>query len=75
VCGDNIIIIRRVCINKTNHRKILHLVVEINQTSLEGLVDTNMSMLIMAISVVRELGIMHLVLGHETFKTTFAMLT
>jgi hypothetical protein len=58
-----------------NHRKTLHLVVEINQTLLEGLVDTNMSMSIMAISVVRELGIMHLVLGHETFKTTFVMLT
>jgi len=75
VCGDNIIIIRRVCINKMNHTKTFHLVVEINQTLLEGLVDTNMSMSIVAISVVRELGIMHLVLGHETFKTTFAMLT
>ncbi len=56
-----------------NYRKILHLIVEINQTLLEGL--PNMSMSTMAISVIRELGIMHLVSGHETFKTTFAMLT
>jgi hypothetical protein len=32
-------------------------------------------MSIMAINVVRKLGIMHLVSGHETFKTTFAMVT
>jgi hypothetical protein len=27
------------------------------------------------ISVVRELGIMHLVVGHETYKTTFGIMT
>jgi hypothetical protein len=32
-------------------------------------------MLIMAASVVRELGIMHLVLGHETYKTNYGMVT
>jgi hypothetical protein len=32
-------------------------------------------MLIMATIVVRELGIMHLVLGHETYKTTSGMVT
>jgi hypothetical protein len=37
---------------------------------IEGLVDIGASMLIMLASVVRELGIMHLVASHETFKTT-----
>jgi hypothetical protein len=32
-------------------------------------------MLVMVATVVRELGIMHLVLGHETYKTTSGMVT
>lgn len=67
--------IKRVCINKINCSKTLHLVVEINQVLLEGLVDTRVSMLIMAPSVVKELGIMHLVLRHETYKTTSSIIT
>ncbi len=43
--------IRRVCINKINHSKTLHLVVEINQALLEGLVDTRALMLVMATNV------------------------
>ncbi len=35
--------IRRVCINKTNRNKMLHLVVEINHALLEGLVDIRVS--------------------------------
>jgi hypothetical protein len=69
------IIIKKFYINKMNRSKILHLVIKINQTLLERLVDTYMSMYIMVISVVIELGIMHLVLGHETFKTTSVMVT
>ncbi len=62
--------IRQVCINKTNHSKTLHLLVKINWTLIESLVDIGASMLVMATNVVRELGIMHLVLGHETYKIT-----
>ncbi len=65
--------IRRVCINKTNRSKTLHLVVKTNQALFEGLVDINASMLVMVASVVRKLGIMHLVSRHETYKTTFGM--
>jgi hypothetical protein len=61
--------IKRVCINKTNHSKTLHLVVEINQALFEGLVDISASIFVMVVSVVRELGIMHMVSGHETYKT------
>lgn len=60
--------IRQVCINKIHHIKILHLVVEINRTLIEGLVDISVSMLVMATNVVRKLNIMHLVSGHETYK-------
>jgi hypothetical protein len=42
---------------------------------IEGLVDTRASMSIMATSVVRELGTTHLVAGHETYKTTFSIIT
>ncbi len=44
----------------------LHLAIEINQTLIEGLVDTRASMLVMVANIVKELGIMHLVVGNET---------
>lgn len=62
--------IKRVCINKINHNKTLHLVAEI-----ESLVDTRVSMSVMVASVVKEFGIMHLVSTHETYKITSCMIT
>jgi hypothetical protein len=41
----------------------------------EGLVDTRASMSIMATPIVREVGIMHLVTGFETYKTTSRVVT
>jgi hypothetical protein len=67
--------IKRVCINKINHSKTLHLVVEINQALLEGLVDTRALMLVMAANVVKEFGIMHLVSRHETYKIISSIIT
>jgi predicted aspartyl protease len=64
-----------VSVNKTHCNKTLHLIVEINQAMIEGLVDTGASMLVMVASVVKELGIMHLVGGHETYKTAFGIVT
>jgi len=69
------LVIKRVNVNKTHHNKTLHLVIKINQTMIEVLVDTGASMLVMAANVVRELGIMHLVASHETYKTTFGIVT
>ncbi len=66
---------RRICINKTHRSKTLHLPVEINSYVVEGLVDTGASMSVMAIVVVRELGIMHLVTGSETYKTASGVVT
>jgi len=42
---------------------------------IKGLVDTGAFMLIMATNVIRKLGIMHLVVGHKTYKTAFGIVT
>ncbi len=67
--------IRRICVNKTNRSKTLHLLVEINRYVVEGLVDTGASMSVMAAVVVREMGMMHLVVGSETYKTASGVVT
>jgi hypothetical protein len=53
----------------------LHLSVEINGYMIEGLVDNGASMSIMAAAVVREMGMMHLVFGSETYKTASGIVT
>jgi len=42
---------------------------------IEGLVDTRASISVMAAVVVRELGMMHLIVGFETYKTTSGVVT
>jgi len=49
--------------------------VEVNNYLVEGLVDTGASMSVMAVAVVRELGLMHLVSGSKTYKTTSGAIT
>ncbi len=70
-----VLAIRRICVNKTNRSKTLHLLVEINIYVIEGLVDTGASMSVMAVAVVREMGMMHLVAGSETYKTASRVVT
>jgi predicted aspartyl protease len=67
--------LRRICVNKTHMSKTLHLSVEINGYLIEGLVDTSASMSVMAAAVVREMGMMHLVSGSETYKTASGIVT
>ncbi|CAK9253757.1 unnamed protein product [Sphagnum jensenii] len=67
--------LRRISVNKTHRSKTLHLFVEINSYLIEGLVDTGASMSVMAASVVREMGMMHLVSGSETYKTVSGTVT
>ncbi len=67
--------IRKVNVNMAHRNKTLHLVIEINQALIEGLVDIRASMLIMVTTVGRELGIMHLVVGHQTYKVTSRLVT
>jgi hypothetical protein len=70
-----ILSLRKICINKTHRSKTLHLLVEINNYVVEGLVDTGASMSVMAAAVVKELGMMHLVTGTETYKTASGVIT
>jgi len=67
--------LRRIYINKTHRSKTLHLSVEVNGYLVEGLLDTGASMSVMAVVVVRELGLMHLVSGFETYKTSSGIVT
>jgi len=67
--------LKKICINKTHRSKTLHLLVEINNYIIEGLVDTGASMSVIATVVVRELGMMHLVTGSETYKIASRVVT
>ncbi len=67
--------IRRICVNKTNRSKTLHLPVEINRCVIEGLVDTWASISVMVVAIVRELGMMHLIVGSETYKIASGVVT
>ncbi|CAK9229679.1 unnamed protein product, partial [Sphagnum troendelagicum] len=53
-------LLRKICVSKTHWSKTLHLPVEISDCIIEGLVDTGASMSVLAIAIVRELGMMHL---------------
>ncbi len=67
--------LRKICVNKTHRSKTLHLPVEISNYVVEGLVDIGASMSVMAATVVREMGMMHLMTGTETYKTTSGVVT
>jgi len=60
--------IKKICINKTHHNKTLHLLVEINNYVVKGLVDIGASMSIMVVVVIKDLGTMHLVTRSKTYK-------
>ncbi len=72
---NNTPIVRGIYVNKTYRGKTMHLPVEINNGVIVGLVDIGASMLVMVASIVRKLGIMHLVSRHETYKTTSGIVT
>ncbi len=67
--------IRKIYVSKTHRNKTLHLPIEINDCIIEGLVDTGASMSVLAAAVVRELGMMHLVTGNESYKTASGVIT
>jgi predicted aspartyl protease len=67
--------LRKICVNKTHRSKTLHLPVEISNCVVKGLVDTGASMFVLAAAIVRELGIMHLVTGNESYKTASGVIT
>jgi hypothetical protein len=58
-----------------NCNKIIHILVEMNNHIIEGLVDTETSMSVLAANVVRELGIVNLVIRLESYKKTSKIVT
>jgi hypothetical protein len=67
--------LKKICVNKTHRSKTLHLPVEISNCVVKGLVDTGASMSVLASAVIRELGMMHLVTGNESYKTASGVIT
>jgi hypothetical protein len=67
--------LRKICVNKMHRSKTLHLPVEISNCVVEGLVDTGASMFVLASAIVRELGMMHLMTGNESYKTALGVIT
>ncbi len=61
-------------VNKNHRNKTLHLLVDINNHIVEGLVDIGASMFIIVASAVKESWIMHLMIGFESYKTIFGMI-
>jgi hypothetical protein len=71
--AEGLMAVRRINVNKTHHNKTLHLLVEINNHLVEGLLDIGASMSIMLAGVVRELSIMHLVSRLDSYKTALGV--
>lgn len=59
--GSTPLTTHKICINKIHRNKTLHLMVEINNYVVEGLINTRTFMSMMVVAMVKELGIMHLV--------------
>jgi predicted aspartyl protease len=70
-----VLALKKIYINKMHQSKTLHLLVEINNYVVERLVDTRASMFVMAATMFKELGIMHLVIGFEIYKITSRVIT
>ncbi len=68
-------VFRKICINKTHRSMTFHLLVEINNYVVEGLVDIGASKSITVIAMVKELGIMHLVIKSKTSKIAYGVVT
>jgi hypothetical protein len=68
-------IVCRINVHNNHCSKTLHLLLEINNHLVKGLVDTGTSMSMMSTKMVCELGIMHLVFGLKYYETTFGVVT
>jgi hypothetical protein len=51
------------------------LTIKIQNGLIEGLVDIGVSMSVMALRIIRELGFMHMVFGMESYKTRSGTVT
>ncbi len=68
--------LHRISISKNHRSKTFHLLVEINNCIVElGQIDIGASMFILVLVVIRELGIMHLIVGFESYKIASCVVT
>jgi hypothetical protein len=65
----------RINIDNNQRSKSLHLLMEINNYTSKGLVDTMASMFVLITSMVKELGIMHLVPKSKSYKIASRVVT
>jgi len=65
----------KININNNHKSKTLHLLVEINNNNVEGLIDTRALMSILVAIIVRKLSIMHLVVNSEYYKIALCVIT
>jgi hypothetical protein len=65
---ERTLVIRRIYINESHHSKTLHLLVEVSNHFVEGLVNIKASMYVMVARVVHELGIMHLFINTKSYN-------
>jgi len=54
-----------ICLNHMGKKRSLHLFVEIDEHQVHGLVDAGAFMSVISTSTIRELGLMHLVVGSK----------
>lgn len=73
--SDDAPTIHRICINKSHRNRIMHLLVGVGNIFVEGFINTRASMSVMSIIVVHELGIMHPVIGMESYKIALGIIT
>jgi hypothetical protein len=62
--------LRKISINRT-HTKTIHILVEMNNHIIWGLVDIGVSMFIIVANVVRKLKLIHLVVNLKSYKNNF----
>ncbi len=63
----------KISINKNHCSKLLHLVVEINNHLVEGLVGITASMFETFANVVQKIGIIYLIIGWKSYKIAYGV--
>ncbi len=64
-----------ICLNHMGKRRSIHLSVEIDEHQVHGLVDVRAFMSVISTNTIRELGLMHLVVGSKIYKIVLGIIT
>jgi len=66
---------KEACLNHIGKRKSLHIFVEIGEHQVGGLVHGRASRSMISTNTIRELGLMHLVVGFKSYKNALGIIT